>query len=97
MLLRLASSQSEGICGGSENSLAMTLLWFFVWLIANLIGDEEGLTFDPVNFWAGWLLLGPRVGPRRRARQAGLQGRTLDRIRDACPGAFLGPSCNPST
>ncbi len=35
----------------------MTLLWFFVWLIANLIGDEEGLTFDPVNFWAGWLLL----------------------------------------
>ena len=57
MLLRLASSQSEGICGGSENSLAMTLLWFFVWLIANLIGDEEGLTFDPVNFWAGWLLL----------------------------------------
>ena len=57
MLLRLASSQSEGIRGGSENSLAMTLLWFFVWLIANLIGDEEGLTFDPVNFWAGWLLL----------------------------------------
>jgi len=35
----------------------MTLLWFFVWLIANLIGDEEGLAFDPVNFWAGWLLL----------------------------------------
>ena len=57
MLLRLASSQSEGIRGGSENSLAMTLLWFFVWLIANLIGDEEGLTFDPVNVWAGWLLL----------------------------------------
>ena len=57
MLLRLASSQSEGIRGGRENSLAMTLLWFFVWLIANLIGDEEGLTFDPVNFWAGWLLL----------------------------------------
>ena len=50
-------SQSEGIRAGSENSLAMTLLWFFVWLIANLIGDEEGLTFDPVNFWAGWLLL----------------------------------------
>ena len=47
----------EGVDGGKENSLAMTLLWFFVWLIANLIGDEEGLTFDPVNFWAGWLLL----------------------------------------
>jgi hypothetical protein len=53
----MASSQSQGVRGGSENSLAMTLLWFFVWLIANLIGDEEGLTFDPVNFWAGWLLL----------------------------------------
>ena len=61
----------------------MTLLWFFVWLIANLIGDEEGLTFDPVNFWAGWLLLALALGPRRRARQAGLEGRTLDRIRDA--------------
>ena len=47
----------EGVDGGKENSLAMTLLWFCVWLIANLIGDEEGLTFDPVNFWAGWLLL----------------------------------------
>jgi hypothetical protein len=53
----MASSQSQGVGGGRENSLTMTLLWFFVWLIANLIGDEEGLTFDPVNFWAGWLLL----------------------------------------
>ena len=35
----------------------MTLLWFFVWLICNLIGDEEALTFDPVNWWAGSLLL----------------------------------------
>jgi hypothetical protein len=35
----------------------MTFIWFIVWLIADLIGDEEALTFDPVNFWAGWLLL----------------------------------------
>lgn len=35
----------------------MTVIWFIVWLIADLIGDAEGLTFDPVNFWAGWLLL----------------------------------------
>jgi len=34
----------------------MTLLWFFVWLICNIIGDEEVLTFDPVNWWAGSLL-----------------------------------------
>lgn len=35
----------------------MTLLWFIVWLVANLIGDDEPLTFDPVNWWAGTLLL----------------------------------------
>ena len=51
------ASPPQGVAGGRENSLTMTLLWFFVWLIANLIGDEEVLTFDPVNFWAGWLLL----------------------------------------
>ena len=34
----------------------MTLLWFFVWLIWNLIGDEEPLIFNPVNWWAGSLL-----------------------------------------
>ena len=35
----------------------MTLLWFIVWLIANLIGDEEPLLFDPVNGWTGTLVL----------------------------------------
>ena len=35
----------------------MTLLWFFVWLICDLIGDREPLRFDPVNWWAGLLLL----------------------------------------
>jgi hypothetical protein len=35
----------------------VTLLWFVVWLIANVIGDNEPLTFDPVNWWAGFLLL----------------------------------------
>jgi hypothetical protein len=35
----------------------MTLLWFFVWLVCDLIGDKEVLTFDPVNWWAGTLLL----------------------------------------
>ena len=34
----------------------MTLLWFFIWLISNLVGDSEPLTFDPVNWWAGALL-----------------------------------------
>jgi hypothetical protein len=50
----------------------MTILWFVVWLVADLIGDSEPLTFAPVNFWAGALLLAlaldvnrPQVFPRR--------------------------------
>jgi hypothetical protein len=35
----------------------MTLLWFVIWLVATLVGDSEALTFDPVNWWAGTLLL----------------------------------------
>ena len=35
----------------------MTLIWFIVWLICTLVGDDEVLTFDPVNVWAGTLLL----------------------------------------
>jgi hypothetical protein len=35
---------------------AMTFVWFIVWFVANLIGDNEPLTFDPVNFWAGALI-----------------------------------------
>lgn len=34
----------------------MTLLWFVIWLIWNTVGDNEPLTFDPVNLWAGTLL-----------------------------------------
>jgi hypothetical protein len=35
----------------------MTLIWFIVWLIANNIGDDEPLLFDPVNWWTGTLIL----------------------------------------
>ena len=35
----------------------MTLIWFVVWLISDLVGDEESLTFDPVNWWVGLLIL----------------------------------------
>ena len=35
----------------------MTLVWFIVWVVANTIGDAEPLTFDPVNVWAGALIL----------------------------------------
>jgi len=33
------------------------MVWFVVWLISNVIGDKEPLRFDPVNWWAGTLLL----------------------------------------
>jgi hypothetical protein len=35
----------------------MTLIWFVVWAISDWIGDAEPLRFDPVNWWAGTLLL----------------------------------------
>jgi hypothetical protein len=35
----------------------MTLIWFIVWLIWNLVGDSEPLTVAPVNVWAGGFLL----------------------------------------
>jgi len=35
----------------------MTIIWFLIWLVANTIGDSEPLTFDPVNGWAGTLVL----------------------------------------
>ena len=39
----------------------MTLLWFFIWFVCNLVGDKEVLTFDPVNWWAGTLLFAVAV------------------------------------
>jgi hypothetical protein len=35
----------------------MTLVWFLVWFVCNAVGDRESLVFDPVNWWAGTLLL----------------------------------------
>lgn len=35
----------------------MTLIWLVIWLIANNIGDHEALSADPVNVWAGTLIL----------------------------------------
>ena len=34
----------------------MTIVWFVVWLVSNIIGDSEPLLFDPVNWWAGTLI-----------------------------------------
>lgn len=35
----------------------MTLIWFVAWLIANNVGGHEPLILDPVNAWAGTLIL----------------------------------------
>jgi hypothetical protein len=35
----------------------VTLIWFVVWLVANNIGDHAPLQADPVNWWAGALIL----------------------------------------
>lgn len=35
----------------------MTVIWFVVWLICNLIGDREPLLVDPVNWWSATLIL----------------------------------------
>jgi hypothetical protein len=50
----------------------MTIVWFIIWLVADNLGDREALRFDPVNVWAGTLLLAaaldvnrPQIRPRR--------------------------------
>jgi hypothetical protein len=35
----------------------LTIVWFIVWLVADLMGDAAPLRFDPVNVWAGTLIL----------------------------------------
>lgn len=35
----------------------MTIAWFIIWLIANLIGGKEFLELAPVNGWTATLIL----------------------------------------
>jgi hypothetical protein len=44
----------------------MTLIWFVVWFVSNLVGDNEALRFDPVNGWAGTLILAVAVDLARQ-------------------------------
>ena len=54
----------------------MTLIWFVIWLICTLVGDDEVLTFDPVNVWAGTLLLAIALDlSRQHAEQLGATSR----------------------
>jgi hypothetical protein len=58
----------------------MTLLWFAIWLAANIVGAHEPLTFDPVNAWAATLILsiGLDLGGRHAS---GLRGPRATRHR----------------
>ena len=54
----------------------MTLIWFVIWLVANIIGDTEPLQLDPVNGWMATLILaialdlGRQHAPEMRGKQS---------------------------
>ena len=61
----------------------MTIVWFVVWVIANLIGDREALLFDPLNWWSATLLAAialdinrPQVTGRRTHERRSNDGRS---------------------
>jgi hypothetical protein len=51
----------------------LTIAWFIVWLIANLIGGSEPLEADPVNAWAATLILAVAVDLNRPQFYGGSQ------------------------
>jgi hypothetical protein len=54
----------------------MTLVWFIIWLVANTVGDHAPLRWDPVNVWAGTLLLAIAVDLSRQHVNVGRSGRS---------------------
>lgn len=55
----------------------MTVLWFVIWLIANNVGRNEPLTFDPMNAWAAILIIAVALDlnrPRPELGRVGSQG-----------------------
>jgi hypothetical protein len=54
----------------------VTLIWFVIWLICNLVGDEEALSASPVNWWTGTLILAVALDlSRQHAPQLGRTSR----------------------
>jgi hypothetical protein len=58
----------------------MSIAWFVIWFICNLIGGDEVLKLDPVNAWTATLILAlaldinrPKgwMGPPPRKRRGG--------------------------
>jgi hypothetical protein len=56
----------------------MTLIWFVIWLIADSLGDHAPLLWNPVNIWAGALLLAIAVDLSRQHVPAGRGGHRGD-------------------
>lgn len=56
----------------------MTVLWFIVWLISNLVGDNEALHTDPVNGWAGTLILAVALDLGRQHTERGSKRKAID-------------------
>jgi hypothetical protein len=65
---RRAGPEGHGLNGrGSKDAVGfsppfpkealVTLVWFVIWLVCNVIGDNEPLVLDPVNWWLGTLIL----------------------------------------
>jgi catechol 2,3-dioxygenase-like lactoylglutathione lyase family enzyme len=52
-----ALRRGHRLSGGRDQSMedGVTVLWFVIWLIANVI--EQGILVDPVNIWAATLIL----------------------------------------
>jgi hypothetical protein len=53
-----AVDPSNGVSSAAhEEGPPVTIVWFVIWFLCDRIGDRETLSFQPVNWWAGTLLL----------------------------------------
>lgn len=52
----------------------MTLIWFVIWLVANSLGDQAPLLWNPVNVWSGALLLAVAIDLSRQHVPVGRGG-----------------------
>jgi hypothetical protein len=43
----------------------MTIAWFVIWFVCNLIGGDEALKLDPVNGWTATLIFAAAIDINR--------------------------------
>jgi len=78
----------------------VTILWFLIWLVSDLVGDREPLLFDPVNAWAATLIAAAaldvnRIDVANRRRSHGpatteVELRDVPERRDALDRSLVG-------